>query len=150
MELVEALWLRLRELLCNYSGISVASALRVSISAKRQNLWNGFVSWITSGARHLIDLHKEYCAANPTEDIDLDAYLALVEKSPHPENEPTEAPPTTEGDRDEYADETLDDKLIAYGARTESSRRKDLMIDALLEAIAKLRWILLILLKVWK
>ena len=90
-------------------------------------------------ARHLIDLHKEYCAANPTEDIDLNAYLALVEKSPHPENEPTESPPTTEGDRDEYADETLDDKLIAYGARTESSRRKDLMIDALLEAIAKLR-----------
>ena len=24
-------------------------------------------------ARHLIDLHKEYCAANPKEDIDLDA-----------------------------------------------------------------------------
>ena len=90
-------------------------------------------------ARHLIDLHKEYCAANPKEDIDLDAYLALVEKSPHPENEPTEAPPTTEGDRDKYSDETLDDELVAYGARRETDRRKDLMIDALLEAIAKLR-----------
>jgi hypothetical protein len=30
VELVEVLWLRLRELKFNYSGISVASALRVS------------------------------------------------------------------------------------------------------------------------
>ena len=32
VELVEVLWLRLRELNFNYSGISVASALRVSKS----------------------------------------------------------------------------------------------------------------------
>ena len=73
-------------------------------------------------ARHLIKLHKEYCLANPTENIELDAYLALVEKSPHPENESTA--PTKDDDDDD---------------RTELARRKDLMIEVLLEALAKLK-----------
>ena len=86
-------------------------------------------------ARHLIKLHKEYCLANPTENIELDAYLALVEKSPHPENEST-APTKDDDDDDDY---NTDDQLVAYGAQTESLRRKDLMIDALLGALAKLK-----------
>jgi hypothetical protein len=86
-------------------------------------------------ARHLIALHKEYCAANPKENLDLDAYLALVEKSPHPENESTNAPPIIDG----TLDDSNESELIACGAEIESVRRKDLMIDVLLEAIAKLR-----------
>ena len=86
-------------------------------------------------ARHLITLHKEYRVANPTENLDLEAYLSLVERSPHPENVPTNAPPTLEGDLDD-SDES---ELMACGAEIEAVRRKDLMIDVLLEAIAKLR-----------
>ena len=78
-------------------------------------------------ARHLIDLHKKYCAANPDENIDLEAYLTLVEKSPHPENEV--APPD---DDDEYVDE----EILLLG---ELVKRKDKMIDALLEALSKLK-----------
>ena len=86
-------------------------------------------------ARHLITLHKEYRVANPTENLDLEAYLSLVERSPHPENIPANVPPTLEGDLDD-SDES---ELMACGAEIEAVRRKDLMIDVLLEAIAKLR-----------
>ena len=82
-------------------------------------------------ARHLISLHKEYCVANPKENLNLEAYLSLVERSPHPENVPTNAPPALD-DNDES-------ELIACGVEIEAVRRKDLMIDVLLEAIAKLR-----------
>lgn len=71
-------------------------------------------------ARHLIDLHKKYCAANPDENIDLEAYLTLVEKSPHPENEPQD-------NVDE--DEDYDDEL----------QRKDKIIDGLLELIKQVK-----------
>lgn len=86
-------------------------------------------------ARHLIALHKEYRVANPKENLDLEAYLSLVERSPHPENVPTNTPPTLEGDLDD-SDES---ELMACGAEIEAVRRKDLMIDVLLDAIAKLR-----------
>ena len=78
--------------------------------------------------RHLLNLHKEYCAANPSENIDFETYLKLVERSPHPEN--VEAPPDEE---DEYIDE---EQLIALA---EDLKRKDRMIDVLLEAMGKLK-----------
>lgn len=80
-------------------------------------------------ARHLIKLHKDYCKANPTENIDLETYLSLVEKSPHPENEA----PIADGDDDgEYVDEDV----LLLG---EVIKRKDVMIDALLEALGKVK-----------
>jgi hypothetical protein len=66
--------------------------------------------------RHLLSLYKEYLAANPSENIDFEAFLVLVEKSPHPENEPQ--------DNDDE-DEDYDDEL----------QRKDKIIDGLLELI---------------
>ena len=63
--------------------------------------------------RHLLSLYKEYCVANPSEDIDFEAFLVLVEKSPHPENEPQD-------DEEDYDDEL---------------QRKDKIIDGLLELI---------------
>jgi hypothetical protein len=63
--------------------------------------------------RHLLSLYKEYCVANPSENIDFEAFLVLVEKSPHPENEPQD-------DEEDYDDEL---------------QRKDKIIDGLLELI---------------
>lgn len=80
-------------------------------------------------ARNLINLHKDYCKANPNENIDLEAYLSLVEKSPHPENEA----PIADGDDDgDYVDEDV----LLLG---EVIKRKDVMIDALLEALGKVK-----------
>ena len=70
--------------------------------------------------KHLLSLYKEYCVANPSENIDFEAYLTLVEKSPHPENEPQ--------DNDDE-DEDYDDEL----------QRKDKIIDGLLELIKQVK-----------
>jgi hypothetical protein len=78
-------------------SIDLSPALRVSIT------------------RHLLSLYKDYCAVNPSENIDFEAFLVLVEKSPHPENEP----------QDDDEDEDYDDEL----------QRKDKIIDGLLELI---------------
>jgi hypothetical protein len=79
--------------------------------------------------RDLLKLWKEYCAANPNENIDFESYLNLVEKAPHPENIPV--PPNSEdGD---YIDEA---DLVALA---EGLKRKDLMITVLLEALSKLK-----------
>jgi hypothetical protein len=67
--------------------------------------------------RHLLSLYKDYCAANPSENIDFEAFLVLVEKSPHPENEPQDD------------DEDYDDEL----------QRKDKIIDGLLELIKQVK-----------
>lgn len=61
----------------------------------------------------MLSLYKDYCAANPSENIDFEAFLVLVEKSPHPENEPQD-------DEEDYDDEL---------------QRKDKIIDGLLELI---------------
>ena len=66
--------------------------------------------------RHLLSLYKEYCVANPSENIDFEAFLVLVERSPHPEVE----------DEDE---EDYDDEL----------QRKDKIIDGLLELIKQVK-----------
>jgi hypothetical protein len=78
----------------------------------------------------LIKLWKEYCAANPSENIDFDAYLTLVEASPHPENVP--APPDSQDDED-YMD---DSELVALA---ESLKRKDRVIDGLLKLIGDVK-----------
>lgn len=67
--------------------------------------------------RHLLSLYKDYCAANPSENIDFEAFLVLVEKSPHPENEPDD-------DEEDYDDEL---------------QRKDKIIDGLLELIKQVK-----------
>lgn len=82
--------------------------------------------------RHLLKLYKEYCVANPTENISFEEYLALVERSPHPENEP----PQDDDDDDEG---TIEDDLIAYGAQQESLRRKDLLVEGLIELIRRIK-----------
>lgn len=64
--------------------------------------------------RHLLSLYKGYCAANPSENIDFEAFLVLVERSPHPENE------SQDDDEEDYGDEL---------------QRKDKIIDGLLELI---------------
>lgn len=67
--------------------------------------------------RLLLSLYKEYCVANPSENIDFEAFLVLVEKSPHPEVE------------DEDDEEDYDDEL----------QRKDKIIDGLLELIKQVK-----------
>jgi len=79
--------------------------------------------------RDLMKLHKEYCTTNPSENIDFEMFLNLVEASPHPENEG--APPVPD-EGDEYVDEDV----LLLG---EVIKRKDVMIDALLEALSKLK-----------
>ncbi len=83
--------------------------------------------------RDLIKLHKEYCTTNPSENIDFEMFLNLVEASPHPENEG--APPVPD-ESDEYVDEDVDEDVLLLG---EVIKRKDVMIDALLEALSKLK-----------
>ena len=48
MESVGALWLRLRELRSNYSGISVASALRVSTDEMNRNIATVIIAPMTT------------------------------------------------------------------------------------------------------
>lgn len=75
--------------------------------------------------RDMMKLYEDFCTANPTSQIDFVAWLKLIEVQPHPE-----APPD---DGDEYIDE---EDLVALA---EALKRKDRMIDVLLEALGKLK-----------
>ena len=84
--------------------------------------------------RDLIELHKTYCAANPSENISFDDYLKLVENSPHPEN----VPPESEGDAGDDLDGD-DDIDLELGLLNEAIKRKDYIIETLLATIGKIK-----------
>ena len=73
--------------------------------------------------RHMVQLYTEYCAVNP---VTFDEYLNLVESQAHPENQQQIV----------EAEELSDDEINIL---CDQMRRKDKMIDALLEAIAKMK-----------
>lgn len=77
--------------------------------------------------RHMIQLYTEFCAVNPDKQITFDQWLGMVETQSHPENQSQIV---------EAADEISDDEI---NIMCDHMRRKDKMIDALLEAIAKMK-----------
>jgi hypothetical protein len=76
--------------------------------------------------RHMMQLYTEYCAVNPDKQITFDEYLNLVESQAHPENH----------NQIVEAEELSEDEVDIL---RDQMRRKDKMIDALLEAIAKMK-----------
>lgn len=72
--------------------------------------------------RHMMQLYTDYCAVNRDKQVSFDEYLTIVAGQPHPETEMIE--------------EDVDDVIATL---CEKVRRKDVMIDALLEAIKKMK-----------
>lgn len=81
--------------------------------------------------RHMMQLYTDFCAVNPDKQVTFDEYLNFVATQPHPENQVVEA-------TDEDIEEDADDVIATL---CEQVRRKDVMIDALLEAIGKMKWV---------
>lgn len=81
--------------------------------------------------RHMMQLYTDFCAVNPDKQVTFDEYLNFVATQPHPENQVVEA---TNDDIEEDTDDVI-------ATLCEQVRRKDVMIDALLEAIGKMKWI---------
>ena len=79
--------------------------------------------------RHMMQLYTDFCAVNPDKQVTFDEYLNFVATQPHPENQVVEA-------TDEDIEEDADDVIATL---CEQVRRKDVMIDALLEAIGKMK-----------
>lgn len=79
--------------------------------------------------RHMMQLYTDFCAVNPDKQVTFDEYLNFVATQPHPENQVVEA---TDQDIEEDADDVI-------ATLCEQVRRKDVMIDALLEAIGKMK-----------
>jgi hypothetical protein len=77
--------------------------------------------------RHMIQLYTEFCAVNPDKQITFDQWLSMVETQSHPENQSQIV---------ETADEISTDEINIL---CDQMRRKDKMIDALLEAIGKMK-----------
>lgn len=77
--------------------------------------------------RHMMQLYTDYCAVNRNEQVSFDEYLTIVAGQPHPENQAVEVVEESEDVDDVIA--TLCEKV----------RYKDQMIDALLEAIGKMK-----------
>lgn len=82
--------------------------------------------------RHMMTLHADYCAVNPDKQITFDEYLALVEKQPHPENQI--ATDITDDVADSEIEYDIDVALL-----NEAIKRKDYIIDTLLQTISKLK-----------
>lgn len=80
--------------------------------------------------RHMMTLHADYCAVNPDNQITFDEYLSLVETQPHPETQ-VATDITNELDDIEY---DIDLALLQ-----EAIKRKDYIIDTLLQTIAKIK-----------
>lgn len=79
--------------------------------------------------RHMMQLYTDFCAVNPDKQVTFDEYLNFVATQPHPENQVVEA---TDQDIEEDAEDVI-------ATLCEQVRRKDVMIDALLEAIGKMK-----------
>lgn len=79
--------------------------------------------------RHMMQLYTDFCAVNPDKQVTFDEYLNFVATQPHPENQVVES-------TDEDIEEDVDDVIATL---CEQVRRKDVMIDALLEAIGKMK-----------
>ena len=79
--------------------------------------------------RHMMQLYADFCAVNPDKQVTFEEYLNFVATQPHPENQVVEA-------TDEDIEEDADDVIATL---CEQVRRKDVMIDALLEAIGKMK-----------
>ena len=79
--------------------------------------------------RHMMQLYTDFCAVNPDKQVTFEEYLNFVATQPHPENQVVEA---TNEDIEENADDVI-------ATLCEQVRRKDVMIDALLEAIGKMK-----------
>ena len=77
--------------------------------------------------RHMMALYADYCAVNPDKQITFAEYLGIVEASPHPEK-----PQATEITDD-------DDIDLELALLSESVKRKDYIIDVLLQTIGKIK-----------
>ena len=76
--------------------------------------------------RDLQKLHHEYCKNRPDENIDFDAYLKIVANQQHPEVPPNDSDITDD----------IDLELALLG---EMIKRKDRIIDELLQTISKIK-----------
>ena len=77
--------------------------------------------------RHMIQLYTEFCVVNHDKQVTFDQWLDMVESQSHPENQSQIV---------ESADELSDDEINIL---CDQMRRKDKVIDALLEAIGKMK-----------
>jgi len=77
--------------------------------------------------RHMMQLYADFCAVNPDKQVAFDQWLVMVESQPHPENQSQIV---------EAEEELSDDEVNIL---CDQIRRKDKMIDALLEVIAKMK-----------
>jgi hypothetical protein len=76
--------------------------------------------------RNMMQLYIDFCAVHPEKQIGFEEYLSIIGGQPHPENQAA----------DEDIEEDVDDVIATL---CEQVRRKDVMIDALLEAIGKMK-----------
>jgi hypothetical protein len=76
--------------------------------------------------RHMVQLYTEFCAVNPNKPVTFDEYLDFVATQSHPENHSQIV----------EAEVISDDEINIL---CDQMRRKDKMIDALLEAIGKMK-----------
>jgi hypothetical protein len=80
----------------------------------------------------MMTLHDDYCAVNPDKQVTFDEYLSIVEKQPHPENQiVTDITDDVANDEIEY---DIDVALL-----NEAIKRKDYIIDTLLQTISKIK-----------
>ena len=79
--------------------------------------------------RNMMQLYVDYCVVHPDKQVGFEEYLTIIGGQPHPENQAVEA-------TDEDIEEDADDVIATL---CEQVRRKDVMIDALLEAIGKMK-----------
>ena len=82
--------------------------------------------------RHMMTLHADYCAVNPDKQVTFDEYLGIVEKQPHPENQQQITDITDEC----QSESDIDLELALLG---EMIKRKDRIIDELLQTISKIK-----------
>lgn len=74
--------------------------------------------------RNMMQLYIDYCVVHPDKQVGFEEYLTIVGGQPHIENQAD--------DIEENADDVI-------ATLCEQVRRKDAMIDALLEAIGKMK-----------
>jgi hypothetical protein len=74
--------------------------------------------------RNMMQLYVDYCVVHPDKQVGFEEYLTIVGGQPHIENQ---------------ADDIEEDADDVIATLCEQVRRKDVMIDALLEAIGKMK-----------
>jgi hypothetical protein len=83
--------------------------------------------------RHMMELYGDYCAVNPDKQTTFEEYLKLVETQAHPENQQQITDITNE------CSDSNDDIDLELALMGEAIKRKDYIIDTLLETIGKIK-----------